>query len=65
MQNFHAIAVLHADGLRPELRALLNRFAIDPGSELFTRADGMVQAGPDPASEAASINVVRLTKRSG
>jgi hypothetical protein len=63
MQNFHAIAVLHADGLRPELRALLNRFAIDPRSELFTRADGMVQAGPDPESEVTSINVVRLTKR--
>jgi hypothetical protein len=63
MQNFHAIAVLHADGLRPELRALLNRFAIDPRSELFTRADGMVQAGPDPASEAMRPNVVPLAKR--
>lgn len=63
MQKFHTIAALRADGLRPELEALLNRFTIDPRSELFTRTDGMVQAGPDPASEVTSRNVVPLTKR--
>jgi hypothetical protein len=62
MQRFHAMAALRADGLRPELQALFDRFAIDPRSELFTRDDGMVQAGPDPASGTASANVVPLTK---
>jgi hypothetical protein len=52
MRKFHSIAALCGDGLRPELQALFDRLAIDPRSELFERDDGMVQAGPDPASEA-------------
>jgi hypothetical protein len=48
------------DGLRPELQALFDRVAIDPRAELFVRHDGMVQAGPDPASETALTNVVPL-----
>jgi hypothetical protein len=60
MRKFHSIATLCGDGLRPELQALFDRLAIDPRSELFVRDDGMVQAGPDPASETALKNVVPL-----
>jgi hypothetical protein len=51
MRKFHSIAALCGDGLRPELKALFDRLAVDPRSELFVRPDGMTQAGPDPASE--------------
>jgi hypothetical protein len=51
MRKFHSIAALCGDGLRPELQALFDRLAIDPHSELFVRGDGMVQAGPNPATE--------------
>jgi len=54
----HSIAALGGDGIRPELLALFDRLAIDPRTELFVRDDGMVQAGPDPASETALTNVV-------
>jgi hypothetical protein len=63
MRKFHSIAALRGDGLRPELEALFERLAIDPRSELFVRDDGMIQAGPSPASETALTNVVALTKR--
>jgi hypothetical protein len=53
MRKFHSIAALCGDGLRPELQALFDRLAIDQASELFVRSDGMMQSGPDPASEAA------------
>jgi hypothetical protein len=53
MRKFHSIAALCGDGLRPELRELFDRLAIDPHSELFVRRDGMVQSGPDPKSESA------------
>jgi hypothetical protein len=53
MRKFHSIAALCGDGLRPELQALFDRLAIDPRSELFVRDDGMVQAGPDPATKTA------------
>jgi hypothetical protein len=59
MRKFHSIA-LCGDGLRPELQALFDRVAIDPRPEIFARDDGMVQAGPDPASETALTNVVPL-----
>jgi hypothetical protein len=48
--KFHSIAALHGDGLRPELRALFERLAVEPHSQLFVRADGMLQSGPDPIS---------------
>ena len=44
-RKFHFIAALCGDGLRPELQALFERLAVDPHSELFARADGMVQSG--------------------
>ena len=50
--NFPSIAALCGDGLRPELQALFDRLAVDPHSELFVRADGMLQSGPAPKSKA-------------
>ena len=47
MRKFHSIAALCGDGLRPELRELFDRLAVDPNSELFVRHDGMLQSGPD------------------
>jgi hypothetical protein len=55
MRKFHSIAALCGDGLRPELKALFGRLAIDPHSELFVRPDGMTQSGPDPISEEAAV----------
>jgi hypothetical protein len=55
MRKFHSIAALCGDGLRPELQALFDRLAVDEGSELFRRHDGMVQAGPDPVSERLTV----------
>ena len=48
--NFHAFAVTRGDGLRPELRALFERTAAAPRSELTVRDDGMIQSGPNPVS---------------
>ena len=53
MRKVHSIAALCGDGLLPELKALFDRPAVDPYSELFVRPDGMIQAGPDPVSESA------------
>lgn len=63
MRKFHSIAALCGDGLRPELQALFDRLAIDRRCELFARDDGMIQAGPDPASETALPNVVPSPKK--
>jgi hypothetical protein len=49
--NFHAFAASRGEGLRPELRLLLERAATDPFSGLAIRHDGMLQSGPDPVSE--------------
>jgi hypothetical protein len=51
MRKFHSIAALCGDGLRPELKALFDRLAVDPQSEVFVRPDGMIQSGPDPMPE--------------
>jgi hypothetical protein len=48
--NFHAFAATRGDGLRPELRALFERVAAAPRSELTLRDDDMIQSGPDPIS---------------
>jgi hypothetical protein len=62
MRNFDAIAALRGDGLRPQLRALLERVAIEPAAELFVRSDGMLQSGPDAAPRATRDNVVPLVR---
>jgi predicted ester cyclase len=54
MHKFYSIAALCGDGLRPELRELFERLAIDPHSGLRIRHDGMIQAGPDPVSNAST-----------
>jgi hypothetical protein len=62
MRNFHAIAALRGDGLRPELQALFERVATDPRSELLTRDDGMIQAGPNPIAETPLTNIAPLKR---
>jgi hypothetical protein len=59
MHKFHSIAALCGDGLRPELRELFERLAIDSG--LRIHHDGMVQAGPDPVSKASTQTEHRNT----
>jgi hypothetical protein len=63
MRKFHSIAALCGDGLRPELQALFDRLAVDPHSELFVRADGMAQSGPDPVLEAADAAPTTAPKK--
>ncbi|MBR0797102.1 hypothetical protein JQ615_17055 [Bradyrhizobium jicamae] len=63
MRKLDAIAALRGEGLRPELRALLDRVATERCSELFVRGDGMLQSGPDAAPIAARDNVVPLGNR--
>jgi hypothetical protein len=59
MQKFHSIAALCGDGDRPELRALFERLGIDPHSGLRIRHDGVIQAGPDPVTEAPDVVEVK------
>ena len=67
MTFFHQFSVLAAsrnEGLHPKLRALLERGAASPFSEVSMRKDGLIQAGPSPASEAFSsrANVTPLSR---
>jgi len=60
MTLFHQFSVFAAsrgEGLHPKLRALLERAAVSPFSEVSMRRDGMIQAGPYPASEVISSRV--------
>ncbi|TYL89514.1 hypothetical protein FXB40_35410 [Bradyrhizobium rifense] len=63
--QFSAFAASRGEGLHPKLRALLERAAALPFSEVSLRHDGLVQAGPDPESEIASsrANVVLLSRQ--
>ena len=63
MRNFDAIAALRGEGLRPELRALLERTVAERGAKLFVRSDGMLQSGPDVTPTASRRNVVPLVGR--
>jgi hypothetical protein len=57
MTSFHQFSVFAAsrgEGLHPKLRALLERAAASPFSEVSMRHDGLMQAGPSPASEVVS-----------
>ena len=49
--QFNAFAASRGEGLHPKLRDLLERAAASPLSETSVRHDGMLQAGPNPASE--------------
>ena len=49
--KFNAFTALRSEGLHPKLRDLLERAAASPFSEVSIRHDGMLQAGPNPASE--------------
>ena len=67
MTFFHQFSVFAAsrgEGLHPKLRALLERAAISPFSEISMRHDGLIQAGPSPDSEAVSsrINVTLFSR---
>jgi hypothetical protein len=65
--QFHAYAASRGDGLHPRLRDLLERAAASPRSEICIRDDGMLQAGPDPASEMEppNGNVASFCQKSG
>ena len=52
---FDAFAVARGEGLHPKLRELFDRTAARPSSELVVRSDGMLQAGPNPASDALVV----------
>jgi hypothetical protein len=49
--QLNAFADSRGEGLHPKLRDLLERAAASPFSEVSIRHDGMLQAGPNPASE--------------
>ena len=54
--QFNAFAASRGEGLHPKLRDLLERAAASPLSETSIRHDGMLQAGPNPASELVELN---------
>jgi hypothetical protein len=67
MTSFHQFSVFAAsrgEGLHPKLRALLERAAASPFSEISMRHDGLMQAGPSPESEVVSsrANVALLLR---
>jgi hypothetical protein len=65
LHQFSAFAASRGEGLHPKLRALLERAAASPSSEVSLRHDGLVQAGPDPDSEIVSsrAKVVLLSRQ--
>jgi hypothetical protein len=56
-RQFSVFAAARGEGLHPKLRALLERAAASPFSEVSMRRDGMIQAGPSPDSEIVSSRV--------
>lgn len=56
-QQFGIFAASRGEGLHPKLRALLERAAAVPFSEVSMRRDGLIQAGPNPDSEVVSSPV--------
>ncbi len=55
--QFSVFAASRSEGLHPKLRALLERAAASPFSEVSMRRDGLIQAGPSPDSEVVSSRV--------
>jgi hypothetical protein len=49
--SFHAFAAARGEGLRPELQLLFERATMSVFANAVIRQDGMLQSGPDPASE--------------
>jgi len=67
MTFFHQFSVFAAsrgEGLHPKLRALLERAAASPFSEVSMRLDALIQAGPSPDSEVVSspVNLRRFSR---
>jgi hypothetical protein len=54
--QFNAFAASRGEGLHPKLRDLLDRVAASPFSEVSIRHDGMLQAGPNPASATVALH---------
>jgi hypothetical protein len=54
LNQFSVFAESRGEGLHPKLRALLERAAVSPFSEVSLRHDGLIQAGPSPEAEAVS-----------
>jgi hypothetical protein len=52
--QFNTFAASRGEGLHPKLRALLERTAASPFSQVSKRRDGLIQAGPSPDSEVVS-----------
>jgi hypothetical protein len=52
--QFSVLAEARGEGLHPKLRALLERAAASPWSEIAVRHDGLIQAGPSPEAEIVS-----------
>ena len=52
---FDAFAAARGERLHPKLRELFDRTAARPFFELAVRGDGMLQAGPNPASDALAV----------
>jgi hypothetical protein len=55
--NFNVFAAARGEGLRPELRLLYERAATSSVSDVVIRPDGLLQSGPDPASETVPERV--------
>ena len=54
--QFNAFAASRGEGLHPKLRDLLERVAASPFSEVSIGHNGMLQAGPNPASETVALH---------
>jgi len=57
LHQFSVFAAARGEGLHPKLRALLERTAVSPFSEISIRHDGLIQAGPGPDSEVIPSRV--------
>ena len=64
LHQFSVLAASRNEGLHPKLRALLDRAAASPFSEVSMRHDGLIQAGPSPDSEAvlSGVNVTLFSR---
>jgi hypothetical protein len=62
--QFNVVAASRGDGLHPKLRALFERTAATPFSDVLIRHDGLIQSGPNPSSEGVpSRDTVTMLRR--